>query len=212
MLLYLPDESCGVGPLFRLLGFEMPQRAVLPQVTTVDKYQGQQNDYVLLSLVRTRAVGHLRDVRRLVVAMSRARLGLYIFARISLFRDCFELGPTFNLLLQRPTQLWLAPWEVCLPGGDVFFLFLFPLQTVMYSSRNLSVCMPRHSQHRHPCHCHHNKQPRELQKEITFEEDNSAALIMVPLVCAIMLEVSKLERALKFGGEAACIILLSDTV
>ncbi|KAK8780544.1 hypothetical protein V5799_018116 [Amblyomma americanum] len=81
------------------------------KVTTVDKYQGQQNDYVLLSLVRTRAVGHLRDVRRLVVAMSRARLGLYVFARISLFQDCFELGPTFNLLLQRPTQLWLAPWE-----------------------------------------------------------------------------------------------------
>lgn len=31
---------------------------------TVDKFQGQQADYVLLSLVRTRAVGHLRDVRR----------------------------------------------------------------------------------------------------------------------------------------------------
>ena len=32
-------------------------------VTTVDKYQGQQNDFVLLSLVRTESVGHLRDVR-----------------------------------------------------------------------------------------------------------------------------------------------------
>jgi hypothetical protein len=41
------------------------------QITTVDKYQGQQNDFVLLSLVRTRIVGHLRDVRRLVVALSR---------------------------------------------------------------------------------------------------------------------------------------------
>lgn len=30
------------------------------QVTTVDRYQGQQNDYILLSLVRTRTVGHLR--------------------------------------------------------------------------------------------------------------------------------------------------------
>ena len=28
---------------------------------------------MLLSLVRTRAIGHLRDVRRLIVAMSRAR-------------------------------------------------------------------------------------------------------------------------------------------
>jgi intron-binding protein aquarius len=31
------------------------------KIATVDKYQGQQNDYVLLSLVRTRSVGHLRD-------------------------------------------------------------------------------------------------------------------------------------------------------
>lgn len=66
------------------------------QVTTVDKYQGQQNDIALVSLVRTRAVGHVRDLRRLIVAASRARLGLYIFARANLFRNCFELQPTFN--------------------------------------------------------------------------------------------------------------------
>ena len=30
------------------------------QVTTVDRFQGQQNDYILLSLVKTRAVGHIR--------------------------------------------------------------------------------------------------------------------------------------------------------
>lgn len=37
-----------------------------------------------------------RDVRRLVVAMSRARLGLYIFGRVSLFQNCYELSPTFR--------------------------------------------------------------------------------------------------------------------
>merc|ERR1712113_657353 len=82
------------------------------KITTVDKFQGQQNDYVLLSLVRTRNVGHLRDVRRLVVAMSRARLGLYIFGRVGLFRNCFELQPSFNLLLKRPTELHLCPDEL----------------------------------------------------------------------------------------------------
>ena len=85
------------------------------QVTTVDKYQGQQNEYVLLSLVRTRAVGHVRDVRRLVVAMSRARLGLYIFGRLPLFANCYELQPTMAQLMQRPTQLALHPseyWQV----------------------------------------------------------------------------------------------------
>jgi intron-binding protein aquarius len=81
------------------------------KVTTVDKYQGQQNDYVLISLVRTKAVGHLRDVRRLVVAASRARLGLYIFGRVSLFKNCFELQPTFKLLTQRPQELHLIEDE-----------------------------------------------------------------------------------------------------
>ncbi|KAL6255928.1 hypothetical protein P5V15_013168 [Pogonomyrmex californicus] len=82
------------------------------KVTTVDKYQGQQNDYILLSLVKTRAVGHLRDARRLVVAMSRARLGLYVFARVSLFKNCFELTPAFDQLMQRPLKLQLLPQEL----------------------------------------------------------------------------------------------------
>uniref|UniRef100_A0A7N6C173 RNA helicase aquarius n=1 Tax=Anabas testudineus TaxID=64144 RepID=A0A7N6C173_ANATE len=81
------------------------------KVTTVDRFQGQQNDYIILSLVRTKAVGHLRDVRRLVVAMSRARLGLYIFARVSLFQNCFELTPAFNQLTARPLQLHIRPHE-----------------------------------------------------------------------------------------------------
>lgn len=83
------------------------------KITTVDKYQGQQNDFILLSLVRSHNVGHLRDVRRLVVAMSRARLGLYVFARVNLFRNCFELTPAFNILCGRPTDgLYLCPNEV----------------------------------------------------------------------------------------------------
>jgi len=82
------------------------------RISTVDKYQGQQNDYVLLSLVRSRTAGHIRDVRRLVVAMSRARLGLYVFGRESLFKNCFELTPTFNVLLQRPTKLCLNVKEL----------------------------------------------------------------------------------------------------
>ena len=81
------------------------------KITTVDKFQGQQNDYILLSLVRTKTVGHLRDVRRLVVAMSRARLGLYVFARTAIFNTCYELQPSLNILMARPRELWLLPKE-----------------------------------------------------------------------------------------------------
>lgn len=81
------------------------------KVTTVDKFQGQQNDYILLSLVRTKNVGHLRDVRRLIVALSRARFGLYIFCRKSLFENCYELTPAFSRFAKQPAKLQLVQKE-----------------------------------------------------------------------------------------------------
>ncbi|CEF97845.1 Intron-binding protein, aquarius [Ostreococcus tauri] len=80
-------------------------------ITTVDKFQGQQNDFILLSLVRSNTVGHLRDVRRLVVAFSRARLGLYVFGNHGLFSECFELAPAFETLAKYPTALELCVGE-----------------------------------------------------------------------------------------------------
>jgi intron-binding protein aquarius len=94
-------QRCAWNPLF----------GAPAKITTVDRYQGQQNDYILLSLVRTKTVGHIRDVRRLVVAMSRARLGLYVFCRKSLFANCYELTNTFSKLLQRPDKLVLVKDE-----------------------------------------------------------------------------------------------------
>lgn len=118
----------------------------LPKVvTTVDKYQGEQNDckfihvYVLfqlfnsstlvwpilfvcltllcaadiiLSLTRTSRVGYLRDIRRLTVALSRARLGLYILGRRQVFEACLELGQAFQKLLLRPDKLTLVTGEL----------------------------------------------------------------------------------------------------
>lgn len=52
------------------------------KVFTVDSYQGEENDIILLSLVRSntsQTVGFLDNKNRLVVALSRARRGLYLF-------------------------------------------------------------------------------------------------------------------------------------
>ena len=103
-------------------------------VTTVDKYQGEQNDCnydlsiynpnrngdrdthtspdIILSLTRTTRPGYLRDVRRLTVALSRARLGLYILGRRDVFENCHELKQAFGILLQRPDKLMLTTGEV----------------------------------------------------------------------------------------------------
>lgn len=82
-------------------------------VGTVDKYQGEQNDYVILSLVRTKHVGYLRDLRRLTVALSRARLGLYVLGRRSVFEHGgLEVREAFAKLLQREAELAVVTGEL----------------------------------------------------------------------------------------------------
>jgi len=118
-------HRCAKNPIFGL-----------PRVvTTVDKYQGEQNDCkpsfsfpwqtftyssltildnvdIILSLTRTTRVGYLRDLRRLTVALSRARLGLYILGRRAVFESCYELRDAFSLLLRRPDKLALVTGEL----------------------------------------------------------------------------------------------------
>jgi intron-binding protein aquarius len=67
---------------------------------------------IILSLVRTRSIGYLRDIRRLTVALSRARLGLFVLGRAAVFESCFELKPAFDILLSRPTKLTLVTDEM----------------------------------------------------------------------------------------------------
>ena len=87
--------------------FGMPRH-----VSTVDRYQGEQNDYIILSMVRTRALGYLRDIRRLTVALSRARLGLYILGRKDLFDTSAEMAPAMKLLNERPSKLMIVTGEM----------------------------------------------------------------------------------------------------
>jgi intron-binding protein aquarius len=81
-------------------------------VTTVDHYQGEQNDYIILSLTRTLRPGYIRDVRRITVALSRARLGLYILGRKAVFESCYEIQEAFRVLFKRPTTLQIVAGEM----------------------------------------------------------------------------------------------------
>lgn len=103
LILDILAQRCGDGT---------PLAGIRPgAVSTVDKFQGQQADFVLLSLVRTETVGHIRDIRRLVVAVSRARLGLYVFCRQRVFAECHELKRTLSQFEDRPNNLMLVMGE-----------------------------------------------------------------------------------------------------
>ena len=66
--------------LIKKRAFFKPFRHLI-SVNTVDGFQGQERDVILISLVRandTGQIGFLRDLRRMNVAMTRARMKLFI--------------------------------------------------------------------------------------------------------------------------------------
>ncbi|KAJ5146337.1 uncharacterized protein N7515_000901 [Penicillium bovifimosum] len=71
-------------------------RISLPHINvlTVDSYQGEENDIIILSLVRSnehRGIGFLAQDNRVCVALSRAKYGLYIFGN----SRCVQGGSEF---------------------------------------------------------------------------------------------------------------------
>lgn len=63
-------------------------------------------------MTRTNRVGYLRDIRRMTVALSRSRLGLYILGRQELFEACYELKPALEKLFDRPSKLSIVTGEL----------------------------------------------------------------------------------------------------
>ena len=86
LLCEIYNEKCTWNAMFNGIG----------KISTVDKYQGQHNDYVIMSLVRSKNVGYLKDIRRIMVGISRACLGLFVLGRYELFKQCSELNEVIS--------------------------------------------------------------------------------------------------------------------
>lgn len=75
-------------------------------VSTVDSYQGEENEVILLSLVRnnngsTGGIGFLNIENRVCVALSRARRGFYIFGNDWLLRRSSTLWENVIAIMER---------------------------------------------------------------------------------------------------------------
>ena len=60
------------------------------QVQTIDMFQGDENKYVLISLVRSNSknnIGFLKQMNRRCVAQSRAKCGMYFVGNLNVVRD-----------------------------------------------------------------------------------------------------------------------------
>ena len=81
-------DSSKITILTTYLGQMMLIKSMNPQVNVqvVDNYQGEENDIILLSLVRSNEqgqIGYLSVQSRICVALSRAKMGMYIIGNMS---------------------------------------------------------------------------------------------------------------------------------
>ena len=79
------------GQLFKLKNCMPKSQYEGVRVTCVDNFQGEENNVIILSLVRSNKlekVGFLKEDNRVCVALSRAKMGLYCFGNFKLLRQC----------------------------------------------------------------------------------------------------------------------------
>nr|XP_009860073.1 NFX1-type zinc finger-containing protein 1 isoform X1 [Ciona intestinalis] len=81
------------------------------RVTAVDNYQGEENDIILLSLVRSNdegRIGFLSVRNRVCVALSRAKKGLYCIGNLELLKEKSDLWQTIVAKLQHENMTGTA--------------------------------------------------------------------------------------------------------
>jgi hypothetical protein len=135
----VPESSISVITPYkgqRMKIFKSLPRGTGITVSTVDRYQGDENDIVILSIVRTKPGNRFVALKnRFIVAMSRARIGFYI------------IGSSAAVSAERQDKSdKLAHWSGLL---EHLQLPQTELEIEQFGSRGLGsellVCCPRHS-------------------------------------------------------------------
>ena len=98
---YKPEEITVITPytgqMFRLQDVFRGNKIVNVRITPIDSYQGEENEIILLSLVRSNEEnipGFVKESNRICVALSRAKRGFYCIGNFQLFRRCSKLWRT----------------------------------------------------------------------------------------------------------------------
>ncbi|KAJ8679254.1 hypothetical protein QAD02_015041 [Eretmocerus hayati] len=66
------------------------------EVNTIDSFQGQERDVIIMSCVRSRGIGFLSDPQRLCVALTRAKFSLIICGNLGTFQRDNTWGPLLH--------------------------------------------------------------------------------------------------------------------
>ncbi|CAG9329048.1 unnamed protein product [Blepharisma stoltei] len=90
------------------------------EVSSVDGFQGREVDLVILSTVRSEKIGFLRDERRMNVAISRAKYGIYAIGNEARLSN----NPKWKSLIDYSKEL--NKYEPCRSFDDLKYIFNKP--------------------------------------------------------------------------------------
>ena len=117
-------------------------------ISVVDNYQGEENDIVLLSLVRSNekaSIGYLNIQSRICVALSRAKMGLFIVGNMSDLSKSSKTWSSIRNILYQNGQIGYQLVLQCqfhseskLEVSSYFFLVLYHILG-FYSSKRVKV-------------------------------------------------------------------------
>ncbi|WBW74809.1 RNAi-mediated heterochromatin assembly helicase Hrr1 [Schizosaccharomyces osmophilus] len=129
-----------------LISIHLPDKKENIRVATVDGYQGEENDVILLSLVRNhdqRSVGFLDSSYRVCVALSRARQGLYVFGNAEMVANANPLWwDVINTLTQDEELPGLGdylPLEPKIENDEVYIYELNDLIELNMKLKNMNA-------------------------------------------------------------------------
>ncbi len=157
------------------------------QVQTIDMYQGDENQYVLISLVRSNnrgAIGFLKEMNRRCVAQSRAKCGMYFVGNLTTLAEskgsCWhkfittivDLGCAgYALPLQCPKHGGLSRYEA-VNAESIHEVISNPTRLCNRQCGELYSCeIPQHSCKK-PCFPHHQHEKCPEMVLDTFPECN----------------------------------------
>lgn len=86
------------------------------RITVVDNFQGEENDIVLLSLVRSNSegkIGFLKIDNRVCVALSRAKKGMYVIGNMDMMAKGSKLWKNINAHAQKEKRIGEGLRLVC---------------------------------------------------------------------------------------------------
>ena len=83
------------------------------RISVVDNFQGEENDIILLSLVRSSTIGFLKESNRICVALSRAREGFYCVGHFTLLTSNCQLWKDICEEMKTKAQMGTALKLIC---------------------------------------------------------------------------------------------------